>query len=385
MTKMTFVLDGSITNTAPIKKSIYGGGKNQDGALLAPMMAFKNDKHYQGPATGDRGGLRRCSAKIALRRRYGDNFALENIDDIYYLFVGGVKGTGAAKAQSFAAQERYRAANPVIELWGAGSPFLAGSVFVGHMRSKMPVDHRSREFQPVIRRDPLLDGDVPVSDAINDKHAARTAIINLRAPYQAAKAEIKGAKGRSKAEKVASTLATLCRKVGDDSITTEQMLDDRLAQFDKELMAINAPTVSAQTALPGSEVIPAGIEFEQRITLWHTRELAIGLFVDALQESANRPYWGGGKAAGCGALFERIYTVRVFDEETQAYVPDCTVVIKPFERITITPADGVAVPKLQACYDRWLTADLIAENIDLMAPVGATAATEDEDDEVTDA
>ena len=263
------------------------------------------------PGSTLRGRLRRSAVEVVLGLA-GTRIPLE---EWHQNAVGGIKGAGSESGHDVLLRQRVRAKNPILALFGAGSPWMGSRASIGDSVPTAPVDG---EIIGGVRADDgkrdngffqKLD-EAAQEDwvAMVDANAART---RFKARTRELQAELRAA-----------------RKNKDTARIQELEADQKALQSEEEeakLLASNPVSMPLQ-----HEAMPAGVSMLNRITLSAVTPAEAGLFFAAMNQMFKvTPHLGQHANLGYG-LVRGEYDVFI----TQAGVAD------PFE--VESPGAGAA-------------------------------------------
>lgn len=296
MSFRNFIFEGHITAESPLAccpKNWADLSKKPKGLPLPiPKIMYRGDyRRLCFPASSLRGTLRRHTRDIV--REYMIDLTGQDkpftLTDHYWLTLGGIKQSGKEDKASVLDMEQTRAQNPLISLFGAGDPFIAGHLSIGYavaIESISPVVLAGVRTDD-LKRSPdqlrfLKTGEV---DQMIEQAQGNARRAQLQKDIDALKIEIKKA---DKADKVA--------------------LKESLAVMEGDLKAQKEETgdVSIGMPLAGWEAIPEGTQLHHRMALHNrlgtTAMLELGLLLSALSRFGLDPYVGAHRAHGCGLI-----------------------------------------------------------------------------------
>ena len=343
-------LDGALTAETPLTTTppaLRGRPHDADLPLPLPKMVVtygdtRTTVPYM-PGSGIRGRLRRCGVDIA-RRTLPEGLRLQ---DYYYLAIGGVKGGEAERKSDFAAAAARRAANPLIGLFGAGTPWMQGRLSVGHAVPRTPITEQS------------------VTGArLDDIGGAGTAMTLLRAEDQAQWIEMAFHNAeRSRKDAVLRRLKADLTGRGRGNAAERAERQAGMETLSREIAGHTARTyagLSVQRPLSGYEFIAPGTVLNQSMTLTHATLFEIGAFVAILRAFALNPVLGGKAAHGNGVVSAR-WTVTARESQAAEVLGRGAVSLTPFEPLVVEDAF------LERCAADFLAA-LDAGQFDFTAP-----------------
>lgn len=320
MKNATYLYQGSVVALAPIAVSPPTDDKKNGGVL--PRM----DERVYIPASSVRGKLRRM-ARDEVRDALAAVHGREDVftaSDYFYLTVGGIKeGGGDDKKEKIMRIAEYGAIrdhNPLVSLFGANTPFLAGKAMIGMLLPETPVaptniKHvRSNDFQ----RTPddmrfISDIDSVVNRMLRDSGNSKI------------KAEVK--RQRSQAAKLQG--------------------DEKRAAFAKADALLESTSGAVAVGQPNLqyEAIPEGTVFSHKIVLRGVNVVEHGLFLRTLRRFSESPFIGAHAAHGAGEV-EGTYEVYQIGRGTREHVGRVKVGFGVFE---VTGDPGLA--GIEAAWD----------------------------------
>ena len=315
-------LDGALTAETPLTTTppaLKGRPHDPDRPLPVPKMVVtygdsRATVPYM-PGSGIRGRLRRCGVDL-VRRAMPEGLRLQ---DYYYLAIGGVKGADAERKSDFADAAARRAANPLIGLFGAGTPWMQGRLSVSHAVPRLPVTEQS------------------VNGArLDDIGGSGTAITLLRAEDQAQWIEM-AFHNAERSRKEAALRRLKADLSGRGRAIERSELEAGLEALNREIAghAARAYTdLSVQRPLSGYEFIAPGTVLNQSMTLTHATAFEIGAFVAILRAFALNPVLGGKAAHGNGVVSAR-WTVSVRESQATEIAGRGAIELVPFEPLRL--------------------------------------------------
>ena len=343
-------LDGALTAETPLTTTppaLRGRPHDTDLPLPLPKMVVtygdsRATVPYM-PGSGIRGRLRRCGVDV-VRRAMPEGLRLQ---DYYYLAIGGVKGADAERKSDFAAAAARRDVNPLIGLFGAGTPWMQGRLSVSHAVPRTPVSEQS------------------VTGArLDDIGGAGTAITLLRAEDQAQWIEMAFHNAeRSRKDAMLRRLKGELAGRGRGSAADRSERQAGMETLSREIASHTARTyagLSVQRPLSGYEFIAPGTVLSQSMTLTHATVFEIGAFVAILRGFALNPVLGGKAAHGNGVVSAK-WMVSVRESQASEMTRRGEIRLTPFEPLALNDAF------LGKCAADFLTA-LDAGRFDFTAP-----------------
>ena len=290
----TYLYQGTLTALSPIAVSPPTDDKNDGGQL--PRM----DERVYIPASSVRGKLRRM-ARDEVREVLSAAAGRPDVftaSDYFYLTIGGIKegekDNGKEKVFRVAEYSDIRARNPLISLFGASTPFLAGKVMIGMLMPESAVAPvlikyvRSNDFQ----RSPddmrfITDIDSVIQRMTRD---SKNSLI---------KREVKA-------------IRSAAAKLHGDEKKTALAKADALSKQTGGGVALQQPNLKY-------EAIPETTVFAHRIVLRGVTDIEHGLFLRTLRRFSESPFIGAHLAHGAGEV-EGSYEVYRIGRGTRDHV-----------------------------------------------------------------
>lgn len=239
---------------------------------------------------------------------------------------------------------RMIAANPVIGLFGASTPWVKGKAMVGHMICKSP------EIRPM-----RVDGvraDILKRDPGLVEYLEEGSMESYNADIQ-----------RTKEFAIVKTeLATIDAEMRKATAEERKKLREKRAQIEARIKAENLQHVSAQMPLSGYEAIPPGAELETAISLVGASEIELGGMIAALERFAENPVLGAHAAHGAGVVSG---TWEVNKTRT-GYIGKVT--IKPFVGLEI---EGEELLKAKEAFEAFINSDACQPYSDAASMIAA--------------
>ncbi|MGZ3298860.1 MAG: hypothetical protein ACXU8O_07575, partial [Asticcacaulis sp.] len=270
------------------------------------------------PGSGIRGRLRRCGIDL-LRRISPEGLRLA---DYYYLAIGGVKGAGVENKADLAAAVARRAANPLVGLFGAATPWAQGRLSVSHAVPLAPV---AEQYVTGVRVDDIGSAGAGITLLRPEDQAQWIEMAFHNTERSRREATLR----RLKDELAARTRAGTLR---EGELVQTQAQIDTLTRAVAEHRALAYGSHSVLRPLSGYEFIPPGAVLNQSLTLTHATRHEIGAFIAILREFAFNPVIGGRAAHHNGVVSARWrFTVR--DSTSHDLVSQGTAAIVPYETL----------------------------------------------------
>lgn len=288
-TNNTYVFNGQATAITPLatcgpelSKSV---GKNE----TRPVPTFCNGhgSFMYMPGAGLRSKLRGAATQIVRETLKKRQMKMLSLADAQLLRVGGIKPAGREAALDAAGYAEMIRKNPVLGLFGASTPWVAGKVMVGHLRCQHAIE--PGVFEPmvvdgvrsdILRRDPVMMEFLD-ADAMDDYRAT---IERVKA-YAKVKAEIKELEREAR---------------GAADAATRKALRERAAELKRA--SKDQAVVSPQMPLAGYKAIPDGAVMDSKIRIRGASMVELGCLLASIQRFAHDPLIGAHTAHGAGEI-----------------------------------------------------------------------------------
>lgn len=258
---------------------------NKDkGPTPVPSYVNESGRFLFMPGAGMRSKLRGAACSLifdALALRGAKQLSLT---DAQLNRVGGIKQVGSEPAIRVEDYLAMIAANPIVGLFGASTPWVAGKVSMGHISCKTP------DVEPMVvdgvranifRREPgMVEYLAPGS---MDEYMAD---VNKTKAYSAIKAEMK------------DLLRSAAKARGDE----RKDIQTKIAALEKRVKDDDLKHVSSQMPLEGYQSIPPGSTLEQNITLAGVTQIELGCFLASMRAFSQNPVLGAHAAHGAGVI-----------------------------------------------------------------------------------
>ncbi|MCE6957622.1 hypothetical protein LAZ40_00870 [Cereibacter sphaeroides] len=286
------------------------------------------------PGSTLRGRLRRSAMEVIFAIT-GQKWTLA---EFHQNAIGGIKGAESEEAFDVVFRSTLREKNPILGLFGAGSPWMLSHV---QMTDAIPLEDVETDVIGGVRTDDgrrdqgffrkLQPEAAAEWRALVGGNAERT---RIKAEVKRLRAELRNARG-SKDDPAAKAAETALR-------------DLQAAAVESEILATNPVSLPLQ-----HEAMPAGVEMSQDIDLMAVTDAEAGLFLLALNHAwARRPNFGQHGSLGYG-LISAEYRVSIAD--ASSFDPFS---IAPRRQevavVRLQPQVGIVDPlpsELQACVD----------------------------------
>lgn len=301
MKKFNLKLTGKLQTLSPIAivppgaaEIMVGNGKYKQIANTIIYVDELRQTRPHIPGSTLRGRLRRAAVEVYLGLAGGRI----PLNEWHQNAVGGIKGAEAENAFDVVARQSIREKNPILSLFGAGSPWLASKASIGNAVPVHPIETlkvggvRSDDGR---RDDGFFEklDEAAVDDwiALIDANAARTRVKQSRDAF---KKEL----GRAKREKDNAEIARIEAEM--------KALDS-----DEEALKTMASNPVSMPLL--HEAMPLGVALDHEIKLTAVTAEEIGLFFAGFNAFLKtHPAIGQHENMGYG-LFSGVYNVQLDD------------------------------------------------------------------------
>lgn len=289
LSKNTYVFNGEATAVAPLatcgpelSKTV---GKNEPRPV--PISYNGLGSYMYMPGAGLRSKLRGAATEIVRETLKKRQMKMLSLADAQLLRVGGIKPAGREAALDAVDYAEMIRKSPVVGLFGASTPWVAGKVMVGHLTCLRPIE--SGVFEPIVVdgvRTDILRRDPPMvkfltDDAMDDYRAT----IDRVKAFAKIKAEIKDLERQA---------------MSAPDAATRKALRERAAELRKS--SKDQAVVSAQMPLAGYKAIPRGAVMESKIRLRGASLVELGCLLASIQRFAHDPIIGAHMAHGIGEI-----------------------------------------------------------------------------------
>lgn len=236
------------------------------------------------PGSTLRGRLRRSAVEVVL----GLTGAKISLDEWHQNAVGGIKGAGSESGHDVLLRQRIREKNPILALFGAGSPWMTSRASIGDAIPSGPVDG---EVIGGVRAD---DGKrdnaffAKLDDAAQDDWLSMADANAARTKFKAQTREIQAALRAARKNKDTARIA---------EIEAEQKALE-MAEENVNLLASNPVSMPLQ-----HEAMPAGVSMSNSIHLKAVTAAEAGLFFAAMNQMFKvNPHLGQHENLGYGLV-----------------------------------------------------------------------------------
>jgi hypothetical protein len=284
--KATYHLTGTVIAESHLATCgpALSASKEKNAPQPIPTYTGPNGRIMYMPGAGFRSKLRGAACAImleALREKNAKRFTLA---DAQLNRVGGIKQSGAEADVDTRKYLEMIAANPILGIFGASTPWVSGKAKIGHLSCVNPnlepmvVDGVRAD---IVRRDPSIISflEEGALDAHSDAVARTKSYGIMKKKLKDLNTKMMKAKGDEKAEFKA-----------------------QIALLEGEMTEGGHKQVSALLPLPGYLAIPRGAEMESVISLVGVSQIELGCFLAALARFAEEPFLGAHSAHGAGII-----------------------------------------------------------------------------------
>lgn len=282
------------------------------------------------PGSTLRGRLRRAAVEV-YRRFLGTRIPLA---EFHLNAVGGIKGAEKEEGYDVVMRDDLRARNPVLSLFGAGSPWIGSKATVESAVPQHPVQT-------------LIVGGVRSDDGRRDKDF----FAKVDDEAVSAWANLVGANAERTARK--NDIAAIKKKISAAKRDKDKNAEAKLAEELKSLQNDGGDKSNPVSMPIQHEAIPAGTLMSHAMAIKNATEEEIGLFFAALNlMTKETPNVGQHESFGYG-LFTATYEVSIenagsFDPFVPAgssYTPIGTVTLEPNVGMTEAPERVLSMMK----------------------------------------
>lgn len=316
--KATYVFNGSAVAHSPLTSCGPSlSQKSGKGARLIPTFFNASGEYMYMPGGGFRSKLRMAATALTREAIIAREMRKLSLLDAQLLRVGGVKQKGTEAIMDTVEYLEMVRKNPLLGVFGAGTPWVAGKVMVGHLICQE--FNQAGRFEPMLIdgvRTDTIQRDPEMVQFLDDKAMTLYAqsIAKVKA-YAKTKNEIRALIAKGAAEK--------------DPVQKKKYYSDA-----KELEAKTKDdkTVSEKQPLAGYMAIPPRAVMDSKIRLLNASEVELGCLLACMQRFALEPLLGAHMAHGAGEVGIN-WTIKIAGQGVIG-----TVEIVPFEGLTIVDA-----------------------------------------------
>ena len=288
--KKTYLFDGHLTTQAPFATCSMSLAatriKPKEDPLPVPVIKTSSGDRMYIPGQGIRSKLRGALTHIAGKFTLDANEAL-SLMDAQYLRLGGVKQAGDEAKIDPVKMAAMISKNPVIGLFGAGSPWVTGKAMIGHAIDDTLIE--KGVYGPILidgvrssmlRRDPTLVNylDEDATELLNSLSDEVKASSRIKKQIKEKELEIKACKDPETKIQLRSDLKEFEKSTKDDITNSEQM------------------------PLNGYKAIPPYSRLSHKMRLIGVDQVELGAFIAAIEVFAENPVLGAHASHGCGEV-----------------------------------------------------------------------------------
>lgn len=286
----TYLFDGHLTTEAPFATCSKSLSESRRDTKLDPLpvptiKTSKGDRMYI-PGQGIRSKLRGALTHVA------GVFTRENDDDLslmdaQYLRLGGVKQSGDEAKIDPTKMAKMLSLNPLISLFGAGSPWVTGKAMIGHAIDDALIERGI--YEPIVIdgvRASMLRRDHSLVNYLDDESIG-------------ALSEIADAvKNSSRIKKQIKEKSSDIRACKDPEMKLQ--LKEALKEFKNSTE--DDITNSEQMPLSGYKAIPPQSTLSHKMRLMGVNQIELGAFIASIAGFADAPVLGAHASHGCGEV-----------------------------------------------------------------------------------
>ena len=282
---------GTITAKAPIMIT-----RPEQGDALLTMHVVRNQALVRAHViTGEtiKGLLRALAYAVCVdAARQADDLTV-SLASFYTQTAGGV--AFSAETRELGAERRLRNRQPLLSLFGAATPRVTGTLYVGHAIAQPTANSTEPEglgLPPGTRRDGLLampEMATLLSEDDKAKWGRQSRVVSEFSEATRKAEDARRALGRA-------------RRTPDVDVAP---FETALAEAQAAAAAIReAPDFqhSVQRPVPVKRAAPAGTVYEHEMTVDNGSPTEVGLLLAALEALNKLPRIGGGRTTGYGAI-----------------------------------------------------------------------------------
>lgn len=253
-----------------VRRSIYRDGVRE----IKPVL----------PGSTIRGRLRRSAVEVVLALA-GKKIPLE---EWHQNAVGGIKGAGSETGHDVLLRQRVRTANPVLALFGAGSPWMASRASIG---DAIPTESVEADIVGGVRADDGKRDNGFFQKLDDDAEAVWLAMVDANSARTKFKQQTQEVNTALRAARKAKNAAEIAR-------LEEQQKSLAAEEEEAKLLSSNPVSMPLQ-----HEAMPAGVAMLHRMTLTAVTAAEVGLFVTALNHMLKvKPHLGQHENLGYGLV-----------------------------------------------------------------------------------
>jgi hypothetical protein len=354
-TKNTYHLVGVVNADSPLATCGPALSKANPKGAPTPVPSFVGEagRVMYMPGSGFKSKLRGAACNLIFEALKTRGAKLLSLADAQLNRVGGIKQGGSEAAINTTDYLAMIAANPVLGIFGASTPWISGKGMFGHLTCQNPnlepmvVDGVRAD---IVRREPTVSE--YLADGALDQYAAETGKAKV---YSLVKAQIK------------ELTRQIAKSKGDD----KKVFQAQLAALEKRVKDEGLTTVSALMPLSGYQAIPPGSKLDSKLTLVGVSELELGCFLAAMGKFAQNPVLGAHSAHGAGQISGTWSVVKVGSGNIGS------VTVEPYVGLNIDNATNELSNAVQAFTD-FIATDACVPYVDMASMM---AIADDNNDE----
>ncbi len=346
MSKQYFLaLDGIITATQPLTTN--PPSQSASSAAKEPTRLPKMMMQIDGirgtfpyfPAAGIKGKLRRSAVDVVRDQIIKDtgNEKPFNLATHYFLSIGGVLSKGATEddARDPEKDKKVRAINPLVSLFGAGFPFIAGRVSVGHA---LPIE----SFEPLVIKGVRSHDLSRNPEGVEYLEAGSVDLF-----FQSSILSGKKSKLVSQGKAIEQSMKRAAQE--EKGTFREKLAENKklVEAVEAELTEIGSSTVAVGQLLDGYEAMPIGTQLSHQITGRNMSIDEIGLLLLSLEQFALDPVLGGHIGNGSGEVSVK-YTLKIREKTERTFSDVGEINIAPFSGMQVNDQSGFISSSIDA-------------------------------------
>lgn len=308
---------GCITTEQPYTSTTPSlAEKSKKTASMLTRMTKGGEVRLAILASSIKGAIRRAGAEIAFMYQQNKDGSDKpfSLDDHKYSRIGGVKSKGDSDRLSPEDYNTIQSENPLIALFGAGDPFISGSLIV----EPAYADHNSPDVIDGVRSDDFLR-DPNMLSKLDESNIEEFLAMNSDV---------------SEASKLKKEIVQLGRKMMNEKDANKKAeLRNQIKALEKTLS--ETKLVSTQLPLDGYEAIPTGSKLAHLFRIRQKEDdlIQLGFFLSILDYFAHNPFMGGKRANGCGMVSMEYAVTRTSYGSKEETLGSVSVV--PFQGVVI--------------------------------------------------
>jgi hypothetical protein len=285
--KTTYLFDGFIVTESPFATcSPSLSATSGKGPKLVPTIKTPDGEKMLIPGQGIRSNLRGALTQLACEYARANNQTYK-LADAQLLRIGGVKQGGDEVTISIADRLKMLAANPLLNLFGAGDPWVEGKAMIGQAIDTRFIQRG--EYEPH-----LIDG---VRARMLQREPGLLEFMDENS-VDAINAELKAVRESSDAKKKLKEMEAAIKKEKDADAKAE------LKRLFKLQLDASKETIINSELMPlsGYKAIPPGAKLSHAMRLLSVSELDLGAFLASIKRFSAMPVLGAHHNNGCGEV-----------------------------------------------------------------------------------